>query len=283
MINTQTAFRFTSELEQDKVMNSYLKVTNAGFSTLSGIDQTKIWQRPNTNVWLYIYVKRGNMILKTENQTYHMSEGYSCLLPPDLYCTYTFKKEDDNEHYYIFFGGYGTKDVLKELKLDKSTVFYCSKHINFSEKIITIVNNFKINKFKYNIINTSLFLQILSNISIDSNRINLRAQDSTIENAIRKMQDSYMDNLSINDYAKLCNISKSNFIKKFKEVKNTTPQKYLADIKLNIAKELLETTDLSIAEVADNLGFYDAYYFSNFFKKFIGVSPLNYKKSHNKE
>ena len=89
-----------------------------------------------------------------------------------------------------------------------------------------------------------------------------------------------MENLSLDDYAKLCNMSKSNFIKLFKEEKRISPQKYIANIRLNIAKELLNTTNLNISEIAQNIGFEDTYYFSNFFKKATGLSPLNYKKKH---
>jgi two-component system response regulator YesN len=52
-------------------------------------------------------------------------------------------------------------------------------------------------------------------------------------------------------------------------------------IRLNKAKELLKTTDDKIYQIADHLGFNDAYYFSSWFKKQVGASPTTYRDNIN--
>lgn len=53
---------------------------------------------------------------------------------------------------------------------------------------------------------------------------------------------------------------------------------YLKEYRLNIAKKMLVDSNLSISEIANNLSFEDARYFSKVFKKSIGIKPTEYRK-----
>jgi len=70
--------------------------------------------------------------------------------------------------------------------------------------------------------------------------------------------------------AHLCRIMKRDFGKSFTE--------YVNDLKIERAKELLETTDLSVSEIATMLGFEDSNYFSRLFKKLTGENTTSYRK-----
>ena len=48
--------------------------------------------------------------------------------------------------------------------------------------------------------------------------------------------------------------------------------------RIEIAKSLLAYTEMNVSETAQTMGFNDVYYFSNFFKRLTGKSPLNYLK-----
>ena len=56
-----------------------------------------------------------------------------------------------------------------------------------------------------------------------------------------------------------------------------TVSDYIAEVKIQQAKELIESGQYLIYEIADQLGFESAYYFSKVFKKVTGMSPKNYK------
>lgn len=64
----------------------------------------------------------------------------------------------------------------------------------------------------------------------------------------------------------------------FKSVTGQTLQKYHAHIRMNEAARLLKETTLGIGEISNRLGFEEAFYFSNCFKKEYGMSPANYRK-----
>lgn len=54
--------------------------------------------------------------------------------------------------------------------------------------------------------------------------------------------------------------------------------KYLNNIRIRKAKELLRTTDLQIQEIADQVGYFDSKYFSRQFKTATGMTPAQYRQ-----
>ena len=76
-------------------------------------------------------------------------------------------------------------------------------------------------------------------------------------------------------------ISVSQLSRKLNGITGYSTISYVLQLKLNKAKKLLATEDISITEVADACGFYDANYFSRTFKKEFGVSPSNFQKLPN--
>lgn len=84
------------------------------------------------------------------------------------------------------------------------------------------------------------------------------------------------------DYEKLCEktgLSYSYFKELFISKYGMPPVKYLTQLRIEYAKELLITEKYSIGEIAEKCGFDNVYYFSTVFKKHTGVSPLKYNNS----
>ena len=86
--------------------------------------------------------------------------------------------------------------------------------------------------------------------------------------------------LSTNDYAQMCYLSASRFSHIFKDVTGTTPRKFVEQRRVEVAKDLLLSTELSISEVSLSVGYQDPYYFSRVFKKNVGISPMAFLKQH---
>ena len=84
-------------------------------------------------------------------------------------------------------------------------------------------------------------------------------------------------NLSIEDMAKLAGLSLSTFKRMFKKHYGIAPKQYLVQERINKAKKLLRSSNLSIKEVAYDVGFNDPSYFTRVFKLKEGVSPRDYQ------
>ena len=86
--------------------------------------------------------------------------------------------------------------------------------------------------------------------------------------------------INVTDIANHAGISEVHLRRIFKSAVNTTPVKYINYLRLEKAKNMLINSNYSVNEIAFSVGFEDAYYFSRLFKKEIGISPSEYKKTN---
>ena len=108
--------------------------------------------------------------------------------------------------------------------------------------------------------------------SINKNKI--------VEEIILYFEEHYAEKISLELISENMYVSPFYISKIFKMVTGDTPIRYLINIRLDKAKELLESsTDLNVREIADSVGYDDAYHFSKLFKKRFGISPTAVKKT----
>ena len=88
------------------------------------------------------------------------------------------------------------------------------------------------------------------------------------------------EKFSLDELARRACISKAHFCRRFKEETGASPWTYLTLLRLEKAKKLLECSELSPGEIAGLCGFYDASYFSRQFRRYVKVTPLEYREKH---
>ena len=93
---------------------------------------------------------------------------------------------------------------------------------------------------------------------------------------IRYIHRHYADDLSLNTLAEVLHMTPGYVSRLFSRESGTTYRKYLTELRVEKAKELLATTGLSIAEVCDRVGFNDYFHFLKTFKRLTGTSPGKY-------
>ena len=79
--------------------------------------------------------------------------------------------------------------------------------------------------------------------------------------------------IKIQDVAHYIGINQSYLNSVFKKVLGITPQEYLIQFRLEKAKEFLQTTSMSLKEIAERIGYEDPFTFSKMFKQKCGMSP----------
>lgn len=86
--------------------------------------------------------------------------------------------------------------------------------------------------------------------------------------------------LSVAQMAEAADVSEVYFRKLFTEVYGMPPKKYLNLIRMSKAKELLLTKEVSVQQVAEEVGFHDVYSFCKSFRKAHDCTPTQYRKAH---
>ena len=95
--------------------------------------------------------------------------------------------------------------------------------------------------------------------------------------AKRYIEDHFREHISTTDIADRVDLSESRFRVLFAAVYGISPHKYLTDVRISAAKEMLWNTEIPLLEIAEKCGFGSQQYFNDTFKKTVGISPGKYR------
>lgn len=105
-----------------------------------------------------------------------------------------------------------------------------------------------------------------------------------VENAKKYISENYHDEeLTLNTVAHEVNVSPNHLSAMFSQKTGQTFVKYLTDVRMHRAKELLKCTSKRSNEICEEVGYRDPHYFSHLFKKNVGCSPIQYRERGGKE
>ena len=108
-------------------------------------------------------------------------------------------------------------------------------------------------------------------------------KDEPIKEAQLYIEKNYEQKLNIEELASMVNISGRSFLRRFKKATSNTPIEYIQRVKIEAAKKKLESSILNIQEVMFDVGYSDEKAFRNTFRKYAGLSPLEYRSKYNRE
>lgn len=99
-----------------------------------------------------------------------------------------------------------------------------------------------------------------------------------IKRIIKYVDNKYYSDLKLEDLAKMFNYNSSYLGKLFKDTTGKSFNTYLDNVRIEQAKKLLIEDKFKVYEVCEKVGYKNIDYFYYKFKKYVGISPLNYKK-----
>lgn len=159
-----------------------------------------------------------------------------------------------------------SKIVFKDLNHIKST-------LNLLEQI---ENNYTYSDFEYKkMLLSDIFTQYI--IENKCTGLNL-PEDAVVSAALVEIRKNLNKNIKPEQLAKKSYLSYVQFSRRFKNAVGITPQEFINNMRMEKARYMLSQSSLSIKKIADECGFSNEYYFSNFFKKYNNVSPAEYRK-----
>lgn len=103
-----------------------------------------------------------------------------------------------------------------------------------------------------------------------------------LESTARYIYDHFGDSeLSVDMLARRTQLSQVHFRRLFKQLYNTNPARFINEVRINQAKQLLTDKSLSVQEISERCGFTNAYYFARVFRSITGISPTAYRATAN--
>ena len=207
--------------------------------------------------------------------------GTFVLFRPKEYQKYVYYGNDHTEVFWIHFSGTNVRNLLREYNIDDAShTFRTGTQIVYAELFKNIISEIQQKKTGYELIINAYLKQLFvlisrsKEISIDNNKSYIQNE---INLALEYFNENYRSEISIDDYAASRGMSISWFIRCFKENTGTTPLQYILSQRIINSQILLESTDYSIAEISNLVGYDNPLYFSRLFSKQKGMSPREYR------
>ena len=120
--------------------------------------------------------------------------------------------------------------------------------------------------------------KIIYQLFLDSTYKKLKRKENVIYKGIIYLENHYIEDVTVGELAEMCNISESSFRRYFKRYKNMSPITYRNYLRMKKAKEIIQSGEYTLYEVAIEVGIPDICYFQRLFKNTFGVSPGSIKK-----
>ena len=108
-----------------------------------------------------------------------------------------------------------------------------------------------------------------------------RAAQIYVDFAVKYIKDNLQRNITVENLVKLTGVSQPYLYRLFRERYGISPKGYILEQKMSCAKDLLLTTDMTVTEIANSVGYEDVLAFSAVFSKKEGISATGYRKSAN--
>lgn len=106
--------------------------------------------------------------------------------------------------------------------------------------------------------------------------------DEEILNAQTFIEQNYRAEITIEEVAERSNMSRRNFVRRFKKATHNTPLEYMQRVKVEAAKKALEKGGESVLSLMYDVGYNDAKTFREIFKRFTGLTPLDYRRKYSR-
>lgn len=107
--------------------------------------------------------------------------------------------------------------------------------------------------------------------------------DRILPEVIRRLNQSAPGSISEKELADSCYMSKSAFSANFKKAMGCSYLEYVTDLKIRQACALLLTTDATVFDIQNRAGYRDTKSFYHAFRRYTGMTPTEYKVSHQKQ
>jgi AraC-like DNA-binding protein len=223
------------------------------------------------------FIIKGEGAYMVNGKTHHLKIGEGFLIIPGILNEYIGDKINPWEYIYVTFTGAGADKLLKDMGLSVDNLTF-----SFPQEMIPdLLLMHKSGKNKalkgYGIMGQ--FLLIISRL-VSKTAPATWSPENYIKKAKRFIFDNYSYDINVESVAFAIGIDRTYLYRLFMKHENTTPSKYILNLRLEEASKKLRETDAPITEIALSSGFNDVPHFYKAFCNKFKISPKKYREEN---
>lgn len=225
----------------------------------------------------FYFITSGTCIIEIEGKEYTATAGQWFFIPAGAKHAYHNLPGCSFQKYWMHFDLYPTADLFSLLELpffvnvpeDSSVYSLFDKAVQAMNSAV-LTDRIHLKTCLFNLLSEYICLVYPDGITVEN-------PDDRIEQVLRYINSNLARTLSVPELAKHFGLHPTHFIRFFRSKTGYTPAQYVRLRRLETAKRLLESTDMYIGDIMDQVGIHDESLFSRQFKKHYSLSPRNYR------
>ena len=244
---------------------------------ISEADPSYEIKRTNSDTYSIEYVYSGEGTIQENDSIFNVSEGDFFILHPNKYHHYYSNKKKPWRKIWLVINGdtHFPTNLLNAFGIAEKIYF---PKVNSPLELENIFELLKSNTPDPTIKLERLIFSMIQSLGYSSS-INSTKNHSLIPHIKDYIDKRINTKININEICKVeFSTSPEYFSRAFKKMYGMSPSQYILQQKLDLAKMLLDKTDLPVHEISDRLAFFDAAHFSRSFKQIYGMSPKTYRE-----
>ncbi len=240
----------------------------------------------NAPTWYRNYHSRHAMAVMTDagriryrinDELFELTPGSLLFIPQGTEYYFETTLDPCYHKFVAFILGVNLSGVLQTLKLDRVLLIKPSDPAQTIRQMRLLRILIRRGGVHHISRNAGLTLQLLSELSLAAHLPDQKSM--TIRLACELLSGNYTIAKSIGETAAAVHMTPRSFDRMFRKHMQMSPQEYKLQCRVETARNLLRRTQMSIKEIAYELGFCNPFYFSSQFQKLTGQSPSEYRRA----
>lgn len=240
-------------------------------------------ERPGGSAqFILIYCIDGKGEIKLGDKSYDLAADHFFIIPSGISHSYHSDEKDPWSIYWIHFTGskaslfsrYGCQCI----SIERGVASRSNDRINlFTEIFQNLYCGFSNETLEYVNLCLTYLLASFTHL-IPFQLIKHTIEKDPVARSINFMMENLGGKLNLNEIALKTALSVSHYSRLFQNRTGHSPIDYFIQLKIQRACQLLDNSELIIADISRETGFEDQFYFSRMFRKVMGMSPSEYRK-----
>ncbi len=235
--------------------------------------------------FLLHHVIAGRGIFICGDRRYTLAAGDTFLIYPNTAIHYCADAQDPWEYVWVGFGGLDAAAYVELTDFSPQQPVLCQRGAREIRELVERICNSCGPTAGEELTRTARLYELMSFLvrTADGSRGQLRERVDCAQMAAEYIIDHYETPITVEGLAEYASVSHSSLYRRFLKRYQMAPKRFLLEYRIQRACVLLTSTNCSIQEISNSVGFEDPFYFSRVFKEIKGVSPRQYAGSLREE
>lgn len=230
--------------------------------------------------YLVHYILAGAGTFEADGVTYHLHAGQGFVIKPNQQTNYIADMVTPWSYIWLGFSGTYADQLVDQLtSLGQLPIFQNSHSAAMAECVNEVLRRPNKTVADQLMDNSSLlrFLGIIANSPQESGGGSYQPAGNPYVNKAIQYLAQHITDISVDRLAHAVNLNRSYLSDLFKTSTGLTPSQYIRNFRITKARHLLESSPLSIDQIANRCGYQHANSFARIFKQTYGMSPREYR------